>query len=220
MKVVALVAVRSGSERVENKNIRSFAGDTILGIKLKQLKRISNIDEIYVNSNDDNMLNIAREHHCIGVKRDNYFASNHVPMREVYEHMAKNTDGDIIVYANATNPLVQDKTIYNCVDDYKKQSVYDSLNTAHPIKEFLYLENKSVNFQIENFPRSQDLPNIVALNFAVSIISRDNMIKYKHIIGQNPLIKNIDTIEGTDIDDMIDFEFSEFLYLKNNNLRE
>ena len=49
MKIKALVAVRSGSQRVVNKNIRPFAGSSLLEIKLNQLKRISNIVGIVVN---------------------------------------------------------------------------------------------------------------------------------------------------------------------------
>lgn len=56
MKIKALVAVRSGSQRVVNKNIRPFAGSTLLEVKLNQLKRIPNLDGIIVNSNDDQML--------------------------------------------------------------------------------------------------------------------------------------------------------------------
>ena len=38
MIIKALVAVRSGSMRVVNKNIRPFAGSTLLEVKLNQLK--------------------------------------------------------------------------------------------------------------------------------------------------------------------------------------
>lgn len=214
MKIVAVVAVRSGSLRVSNKNIRPFCGSNILEVKLNQLRRINNIDEVYVNSNDDFMLDIAKKCGCVCVKRDEYFATNEVPMREVYENIALNCDGDVIVYANATNPLLKDDTIFKGIELFKNNNNFDSLNTSHPIKEFLFFDNKPQNFSLDNFPRSQDLPNVQALNFALNIITRENMIKFKHIIGSTPYIFNIDTIEGTDIDDMIDFEFSEFLYNK------
>ena len=48
MKLKALVAVRSGSVRVANKNIRPFAGSTLLEVKLNQLKRIPNIEIRFV----------------------------------------------------------------------------------------------------------------------------------------------------------------------------
>jgi len=43
MKIKALVAVRSGSVRVVNKNLRPFAGSSLLAIKLQQLKRLGNL---------------------------------------------------------------------------------------------------------------------------------------------------------------------------------
>mgnify|MGYP002801828193 CR=1 FL=1 len=46
MKVKALVAVRSGSMRVKNKNLRPFAGSSLLEVKVKQLMRIPNLDGV------------------------------------------------------------------------------------------------------------------------------------------------------------------------------
>ena len=49
MKIKALVAVRSGSTRVVNKNLKPFAGSNLLSLKLQQLKRIPSLDGIDVN---------------------------------------------------------------------------------------------------------------------------------------------------------------------------
>ena len=46
-KIKALVAVRSGSQRVKNKNIRPFAGSTLLEVKIRQLKKIKELDGIF-----------------------------------------------------------------------------------------------------------------------------------------------------------------------------
>ena len=213
MKIKALVAVRSGSQRVVNKNIRPFAGSSLLEIKLNQLKRISNIDGIVVNSNDDKMLEIASNMGCEVVKRDEYYASNQVSMSEVYRNMAENVNADVIAYINATNPLLNDKTIVQAIENYKKNiSQYDSLNSAHLIKEFLFKENLPINYDLRHQPRSQDLPDISALNFAINIISREKMIECKNVVGYKPNIYIIDEVEATDIDNPIDFDFAEFVY--------
>lgn len=108
MSIKALVAVRSGSQRVKNKNIRPFAGSTLLDLKLEQLKRIEMLDGIIVNSNDDTMLEIARNHGCEAVKREEFYASNSVSMSDVYRNMAQHVDADDIAYINVTNPLLRD----------------------------------------------------------------------------------------------------------------
>lgn len=217
MIIKALVAVRSGSQRVENKNIRPFAGSSLLEIKLDQLKRISVFDSIVVNSNDDEMLAIAAKKGCETVKRDEYYASNSVSMSDVYKNMAENIDCDIIAYINVTNPLLMDKTIINAIETFlTNMDKFDSLNSAHTIKEFLFKDNIPINYDIRHQPRSQDLPDIYALNFAISIISRKNMIECKNVVGYKPYIYPIDEIEATDIDNPIDFEFAEYVYRRRN----
>ena len=219
MKIKALVAVRSGSQRVVNKNIRPFAGSSLLEIKLNQLKRIPNIDGIVVNSNDDKMLEIASNMGCEVVKRDEYYASNQVSMSEVYRNMAENVNADVIAYINATNPLLNDRTIVQAIENYKKHiSQYDSLNSAHLIKEFLFKENLPINYDLRHQPRSQDLPDISALNFAINIISREKMIECKNVVGYKPNIYIIDEVEATDIDNPIDFDFAEFVYKRKNGM--
>ncbi len=54
--IKALIAVRSGSVRVKNKNIKPFCGSSLLEIKIKQLLSILQIDGVVVNSNDDIIL--------------------------------------------------------------------------------------------------------------------------------------------------------------------
>ena len=213
MKIKALVAVRSGSMRVKNKNIRPFAGSTLLEVKLAQLKRIDSLDGIIVNSNDPTMLNIAQNMGCETVLRDPYFASNTVSMSDVYKNMAENCDCDVIAYINATNPLLEDKTIVDAITSYKKmvaEGAFDSLNSAHLVKEFLFKDNLPINYDLRHQPRSQDLPDIAALNFAINIISREKMIECKNVVGYHPNIYLIDEVEATDIDNPIDF--AEFVY--------
>ena len=147
MIIKALIAARSGSVRVKNKNIRPFADSTLLEIKIEQLKRLNIFDDIVVNSNDDEILDIAKKHGVSIVKRDPYFASNTVSMSDVYVNMAENMgDCDAIAYINCTNPLIKDQTIINLIKFYKDNyTKYDSVNSAHFVKEFMFKDNKPID---------------------------------------------------------------------------
>lgn len=216
MIIKALVAVRSGSVRVQNKNLRPFAGSSLLEVKLAQLKRIKGLDGIIVNSNDDVMLDIGEKMGCETVLRDQYYASNSVSMSDVYQNMAENCDCDVIAYINCTNPLLKDQTIERAIEEFKAMEGFDSLNSAHLIKEFMFYNNMPVNYDLKKQPRSQDLPDYYALNFAINIITKENMIASKNVVGKCPWIYGIDEIEATDIDNPIDFEFAEFVYKKEH----
>ena len=217
MRTKALVAVRAGSQRVKNKNIRPFADSSLLEVKLNQLLRISGLDGVVVNSDDDKMLEIAGKMGCETIKRDAYYASNEVSMSEVYKYMAEKMDTDIIAYINVTNPLIKDETLIQALTEFEKKyrkGECDSLNSAHLIKEFMFRDGKPLNYDLKNQPRSQDLPDIAALNFAVNILPKQTMIECKNVVGTRPHLFLIDEVEATDIDNMIDFEFAEYLYKK------
>ena len=213
--IKALIPVRAGSERVKNKNIRPFAGSSLLEIKIKQLLSIKELDGVVVNSESDEMLDIAKALGAETYKRDDYYASSTGPINEVYRNIGETTAADIIVYANATNPLLKNESVSNAIKAFiKKDSQYDTLNTAHLIKEFMWLNNKPINYELDNMPKSQNLPNIYALNFALNIFDRQYAIDNSSIVGKHPLLFELDSIEATDIDNEIDFEFAEFMYKK------
>ena len=48
--MTAVVAVRKGSQRVPNKNVKDFGDTNLLEMKLSLLKEVSGIDKIVVNS--------------------------------------------------------------------------------------------------------------------------------------------------------------------------
>ena len=212
--IKALIAVRSGSIRVKNKNIKSFAGSSLLEIKINQLLSCPNIDGVVVNSNSDEMLEIAKSLGAEPVKRDEYFATSEVSPNELYVNIAENFNADVMVFANATNPLITNKTIIDCVEMYKTLKTNDSVNTVNYVKEFLWLDGKAINYNPDKKPRSQDLPNIVSINHAVNVIDKNLMIKRRDIFGYKPYLKIIDKVEAIDIDDEVDFEFAEFMYKK------
>jgi len=59
--ITAFLPCRKGSQRIPDKNIKSFAGNEggLLNIKLRQLVECELIDQILVSSNDERVLENA-----------------------------------------------------------------------------------------------------------------------------------------------------------------
>ena len=211
----AIIPARSGSMRVKNKNIRPFADSNLLTIKIEQLKQIKRLDGIIVNSNDDEILDIAKSLGVETVKRDAFYASNSVSINDVYVNQAENCNSDYIMHCTCTNPLLEIKTINEMIDFFfENQDKYKSVNSAHQIKEFMWLDGAPINYKVEKMPRSQDLPDILGLNFAVNILSKESLIENRNVISTKPYLYKISDIEAVDVDWEVDFEFAEFLYRK------
>lgn len=212
MIIKALVPVRSGSKRVDNKNVRPFAGSNLLEIKLQQLLRIRELDGIVVNSNSDEMLEIASRYPVELVKRDDRYATDTVCMSDVFEHMAETFPGDVVVYAAVTYPLLADDTVSTVIRLFRERGAHDSVVPVSRIRHFMLRDGAPLNYDPDRFPKSQDLPAIHALTWSASVVHRDVMIARKHTVGARPFLHEIDDLQALDIDTPYDFLVAETLY--------
>lgn len=218
-KLVAVVPVRKGSQRVKHKNFRSFGGKNLLIHKIEILKKLKFLDEIIVNTDSDRAISIAKK---LGVKyfrRNDYYASSHCINSEFWKNVADNTNSEYIMFTNCTSPLIKLSTYKEIISLFKKNLIkkkFDSFNTVTVIKEFLFKNNKPMNFELEKTPNSQDLPEIVKLNFAINILKTKKMSSMKSLIGNKPYLYKLDEIEGLDVNSEQEFSYANFLFKKNN----
>ena len=214
-KLTAIVPVRQGSQRIKNKNFKDFAGKNLLRIKLEVLKRIDIIDSIVVNTDSEEALSMADEFEVEKFRREGYYASSECNNSDFFENLAENTDADFIMYSPCTAPLIKEETYYDFISRFRiGLDRFDSLTTVSPVKSHLWLDGKPINYDPNNSPNTQDLPDILRLNYGLSVISRQDMIKYRNVVGSQPSFYKLDDFEAVDVDNPIDFEFAEFLYLK------
>ncbi len=214
-KLTALVPVRKGSQRVKDKNIKNFGGTSLLELKIKNLKKISLIDEIIVNSDSDDMLDIGKKLGTKTFKRSEYFASSTVNNSEFFQHIAENTNTDVIMYSPVTCPFIKTETYNQAIKKFNNfNEEHDSLMTTFYVHHHMWLNNKPINYDPKNSPNSQDLPPIMGLSYAISIIPRDLMIKRRNVVGNKPYFLPLFDEESIDIDTELEFSFAEHIYKK------
>lgn len=213
--ITAVIPVRKGSQRVKNKNLRFFNKKNLLIYKIEKLKRIKHINKIIVNTDSEEAISIAKDLNVEFWKRDKYFASSECSNSEFWSYIAQITKSDYIMFTNCTSPLVKIETYNKILEKFNKiKNKNDSLNTVTEEKNFLYLDSKALNFNPKEAPNSQNLPNVVKLNFAINILSTKLMHQKKSVIGNRPYFFKLDQVEGFDIDTPLDFEFAEYLHKK------
>jgi CMP-N-acetylneuraminic acid synthetase len=213
--ITAVIPLRKNSQRVINKNLRLFNKKNLLIYKIEKLKQIKYIDQIVINTDSEEAIKIAKDLNVGFWRREDYYASSICTNSEFWSHIADTTDSKFIMFTNCTSPLVKIETYNNIFKKFEEiKNINDSLNTVTEEKNFLYLDNKAINFDPRKAPNSQDLPNIVKLNFAVNILSKKLMLTKKSVIGDNPYFFKLDQTEGFDIDTFYDFEFAEYLHKK------
>ena len=218
MKTTAVIPVRKGSQRVPDKNLRPFAGTTLLENKIKTLLQVPEIDEIVVNTNSEAAIEfVGIEYVDTKVRaqrREEYYASSQCSGSEFFKHLGEVTDTEIFIYAPCTSPFVKPETVSKCIKQFIEHPEYDCLATVSSIKEFMWLDGKAINYDPQHAPNSQNLPDIVALNFGVTVVKRETLIANSNIIGKNPQFVLTSDIEAIDIDTPLDFYIAEQIYHK------
>jgi len=217
--LAAVLTVRKGSERVKNKNFKPFCKKNLLGYKIETLKKVRGIGEIIINTDSDEAIKMAKDYGVNFHKRDPYYASSQCPNSEFWAHIAENTKSEYILFTHCTNPLIKQETYEHIIEIFKKEkNNYDSFNTVTEVKEFLILNKKPLNFDFNKAPNSQNLPDVIKLNFAINILPTKLMHQRKSLIGNKPYFYKTNQTEAFDINTNHDFEVAEALFKKNLNL--
>ena len=152
-------------------------------------------------------------------KREDYFASSKCLNSDFWKNVADNTKSEFIMFTNCTSPLIKLNTYKEMISlarKFFKSKKFDSLNTVTEIKEFLFKDNIPINFKLNKTPNSQNLPNIVKLNFAINILRTKQMSSGKSLRGKKPFLYKLDEMEGLDINSPYEFSFAEYLFKKHN----
>lgn len=216
MIIKAVIPIRKGSQRVQNKNLRPFADTTLLENKINALKKAGFFDDIIVNTDSEEAIAMAEANGVSWHRREPYYASSACSGSEFFQHLGIVTDCDVFCYCPVTSPFVSVETMMKCKALYeeKMQEGCDCVSTVSDVKEFLWLDGKPVNYDKENAPNSQNLPDVKALNFGFTMVKRESLIKNRNIIGDNPLFVTTSGMESVDIDTPLDFYIAEQIYRK------
>jgi CMP-N-acetylneuraminic acid synthetase len=215
-KVTAVVAVRKGSQRVPNKNIKPFGDTTLLDLKLQTLLKVSNIDEIIVNSDCDEMIEIGKSYGVKTKKREEYFASSEASNSEFHGHIGKTTDTDYIFLAPVCSPFISSEKHEEAINKFMN-SECDSLTSTSLVKGHLWLDGKPINYDLDNVPNSQDLPDIEMINYGITIVDKNTMKIKSRVIGDNPNFIILNEYEGVDINTPFEFQTAEIIYKLQKN---
>ena len=66
VKITAVIPIRSGSQRVKDKNLRPFANTTLMENKINSLLQVPELDSIIVNTNSEAAIEIVKKKYMGG----------------------------------------------------------------------------------------------------------------------------------------------------------
>lgn len=211
MKTIAIVPMKLNNRRLPQKNTKPFTnGKPLCYYILSTLLKVEGIDEVYVYCSNPDIKVFLPE----GVKylrRSESLDQDTTKMNEVLSCFANEVDADIYVMTHTTAPFIKPDSIQKGLDAVISNK-YDSSFAAKKLQDFLWKDGKPFNYELDNIPRTQDLPALYEETSGFYIYKRNVIKELKRRIGDNPFIVEIGEIESIDIDEPDDFTIADAIF--------
>ena len=225
-KIFCFIFARGGSQRIPNKNLKKINNKSLLEITINLAKKVNKIDKIFVSSDSNKILNIARKNNTQIIKRPKFLCSSKSNEFESWKHAIqslkkKKINFDYFLSLPATSPLRNKKDISQCISSLDERTdMVVGITEANRSPYFNMVEKNDdgfINILIKNdngYTRRQETPTVFDMT-TVAYVTRPEFIRnYKGIFEGKVKGVEIPAERALDIDTELDFEIAEFLIYK------
>ena len=159
-KTVAFVPAKGHSSRIANKNMRILDGEYLFIRKLRQLLKCPSIDEVWLDTDSDEMAELARELPVRRIKRPPELASNATDGHELFAFECSQVEADIYVQSLCTSPFITELTVTRALEKLAASPDADSLVAVSRQRLYTWRDG-APDYGWGRIPNSVDLPETV-----------------------------------------------------------
>lgn len=217
---LAIIPARGGSKRLPRKNILDLASKPLIGWSIEAGLKSKYIDKVIVTSDDEEILNIAKQFGSDTIKRPDALANDTATSFDTIKHTIDNAAKyNYIVLLQPTSPLRTAEQIDEAIaflESKKANAVVSVCEMDHnPLWSNTLPEDGNMGSflrdEVKN-KRSQDLESYFRLNGAIYICDTSRLLDEKSFfISDDIFAYKMDRESSVDIDEKIDFQFAEIL---------
>lgn len=218
-RCIGLIPARSGSKGLPGKNIVDLCGRPLLAYSIDAARESGVIEEVYVSSDDTEILSVAEEFGARCFQRAIELAQDSTPTDLVIEEFILKTGlkaEDIIVLLQPTSPLRKSGHIIRSIEQFKKTKACRALISVVEVEnKYLYgsvvIDGvlKSISEEYSKIPRRQDLPKLVLPNGAIYIFTVKEFMVDRCIPAENVIPFVMDEQSSIDIDTIDDLRIAK-----------
>ncbi len=221
MKIVAVVPMKLNNRRLPQKNTRPFTnGKPLCHYILSTLLKVEEIDKVFVYCSNPQIQDYIPDG-VTYLKRSEGLDLDAIKMNEVLQCFAQEVDADIYVMTHTTAPFISVSSIKKGITAVCTEK-YDSSFAAKKLQDFLWRDDRPFNYELDNIPRTQDLPLLYEETSGFYIYKKEIIKNLNRRIGNSPFIVEVGEIESIDIDELEDFQIADAVYnhiiLKNESV--
>jgi CMP-N-acetylneuraminic acid synthetase len=210
IKVVAFLPAKGTSSRIKSKNMKLLDGKPLFYHTLEKLTECDFIDEVYLDSESEEVFDLASSLNFKKMKRDPKLANNKTDGHSLFYNEAKQVDADIYIQILGTSPFITKETIKKGVEILKNEKKYDSVVLIKKEKQYTWNEN-GPNYDKNNIPNSVDLKDTIIETMGLYITNKKVAIENKKRIGNTPYLLEANALEAVDVNYPDEFELADYI---------
>jgi CMP-N-acetylneuraminic acid synthetase/spore coat polysaccharide biosynthesis predicted glycosyltransferase SpsG len=223
MKILAIIPARGGSKGIPRKNLRLLGDKPLIYYAINNAKNSKYITDVYVSSEDDEILSVAKRFGAKLHKRDKSLSKDTTTLDPViyeaykYAKIENNQEYDLIITLQPTSPLLKVESLDAAIEMMIKNKYIDTIISA---KDDTHLSWKKLNGKyIPNYERRVNRQYLTPIFTETGsfLITRNNVITPQNRIGKNIDLYILKSPECIDIDTYEDWNLCEY-YLKRKNI--
>jgi len=225
VRTYAFIFARGGSKGVPRKNILELNGKPLLAYSIELALNISDIDDVFVSTDDDDIAKVAIKFGANIIRRPSELAQDSSPEWLAWKHAIswleeRSTSFDRFISLPATAPLRSEKDIVNCLERLGNETdvvITVSETTHSPFFNMVKKIDgyvKLVSEDKDTYVRRQDVPKVYNMTTVAYVARPEFIMRNNNIFDGRVKSVIIPNDRAIDIDTMLDFEIAEMLIKK------
>jgi CMP-N,N'-diacetyllegionaminic acid synthase len=226
MHTVAVIPARGGSKGLKKKNIYPVAGKPLLAWTILQALASTNIERVFVTTDDHAIAKVASEYGAEVIMRPPELAGDKASSESAILHAASVIERDykmqigIIVFLQATSPLRKPGDIDQAVELFFQEGA-DSLISVTRVDDLTLWESRdgkweSVNFDYRNRGMRQDRSTQFIENGSIYIFKPEILTTFGNRIGEKLSAYEMEFWQTWEIDTLEEIDLIEYYFYKKN----
>lgn len=223
-QVLCLILARGGSKGIPRKNVKSIGGKPLIVHSIDTANKVTEIDKIYVSTEDSEIKKISLENNAIVIDRPNNLAQDTSSYLKTVQHLIdsipEKNSNPIVVLLETTLPIRTPLDIQKCIELLNEKT--DCVASVSEVKispAYMYFKQNEFLEKYDStiIPKNrQEMEKLFCYNGSILVTTLNFLKSQKDVVfggKMKPYLLNEKS--SFDIDTPLDFEICDFLLRKN-----
>ena len=218
--IAAIIPARGGSRGIKDKNLTDLCGKPLLAWSIEQAKACPEVDAVFVTSDSDRILEVARAHGGGAIVRPAALATDTASSEDALLHAIDEIEKDhgaidLVVFLQATSPLRKPFDISAAIAAVRSQNADSHFSSVRMDDVCLWTASNgspidSVTYNYRQRGRRQDRQPYLLENGSIYVFKPEVLRRERNRLGGRIVVSTMEPWQAFEIDSIEDLPLCEY----------